>query len=75
MEAMQTVRQWSLQSGIPYRTILAAAKGGDLPSLQFKERGQIFVTTADFEQWVEDARLRAASPDESQQETSTDTND
>ncbi len=59
MDEMQTVRQWSQATGIPYHAILGAVKSGDLPSLRFKDRGQIFVAAEDIHQWVEDSKRRA----------------
>ena len=56
---MKTVRQWSLLTLIPYRTILDAVKAGDLPALRFTDRGQIYVRKADIDQWTDQARERA----------------
>jgi hypothetical protein len=59
-ERFWTAKEWSQRSRISYRTILAAAARGELVALRPSRaaRGQILISEANWQAWLEGSPLR-----------------
>ena len=63
-EEMKTARQWSLITLIPYSTLRAAIRSGQLPALRFTPKGQIYVLREDIDAFIEQAKTRALTEED-----------